>query len=90
MAISDLIVIVIADMKITLSQEEKQALEIKHRQEKNHRNADRIKAILLRDEGWSLSEISQALRVHNDTVFRYISDYLNNDNLTFNYQGSKA
>lgn len=90
MAISDLIVIIIADMKITLSQEEKQALEIKHSQEKNHRKADRIKTILLRDEGWSLSRISQALRVHNDTVSRYISDYLNNDNLTFNYQGSKA
>ena len=77
-------------MKITLSTEDKKALETKHSQEKDHRKADRIKSILLRDEGWSLSKISQALRLHNDTVSRYISEYLNNGNLTFNYQGSKS
>ena len=37
--------------------------------------------LLLRDEGWSLIKISQALRLHNDTVSRYIADYLNNDKL---------
>ena len=89
-AILDLMVIIIRDMKITLSKEDKKALETKHSQEKDHRKADRIKSILLRAEGWSLSKISQALRLHNDTVSRYIADYLNNDNLTFNYQGSKA
>ena len=65
-------------MKITLSPEEKQELEVRHNQEKNHRKADRIKSVLLRDEGWSLSKIAQALRLHNDTVSRYISDYQNN------------
>ena len=90
MEISDLIVIIIADIKITLSQEEKQALEIKHSQEKNPRKAHRIKTILLRDEGGSLSRISQASRVHNDVVSGCISDHLNNHNLTFHYQGSKA
>lgn len=76
-------------MKIVLSPEEKQSLELKHSQEKNHRKADRIKSVLLRSEGWSLSKIAQALRLHNDTVSGYISDYLNHNNLDFNYRGSK-
>ena len=75
-------------MNIQLSPEEKQELEVRHNQEKNHRKADRIKSVLLRDEGWSLSKIAQALRLHNDTVSRYILDYLEGDILDFNYKGS--
>ena len=59
---------IIVVMKITLPSEEKQKLEILHSQEKNRRKADRIKSVLLRDEGWSLTKISQALRIHSDTV----------------------
>lgn len=76
-------------MKIIISPEEKQSLELKHSQEKDHRKADRIKCVLLRSEGWSLSQIAQALRLHNDTVSSYVSDYLNHNNLDFNYKGSK-
>ena len=75
-------------MKIQLSPEEKQELEVRHNQEKNHRKADRIKSVLLRDEGWSLTKIGQALRLHNDTVSRYILDYLENESFDFNYKGS--
>lgn len=75
-------------MNIVLSPEEKQTLEIQHHQEKDHRKADRIKAVLLRDDGWSLSKIAQALRLHNDTVSHYITDYLKHQNLDFNYKGS--
>ena len=56
-------------MKIQLSPEEKQELEVQHNQEKNHRKADRIKSVLLRDEGWSLGKIAQALRF---TTIRYL------------------
>ena len=75
-------------MNIQLSPQEKQELEVRHNQEKNHRKADRIKSVLLRDEGWSLSKIAQALRLHNDTVSRYILDYLEGDSFDFNYKGS--
>lgn len=34
-------------MKITLSPEEKQELEVRHNQEKNHRKADRIKSVFI-------------------------------------------
>ena len=33
---------------------------------------DRIKAILLSDEGWSEGMISQALRKHQTTINRYL------------------
>ena len=75
-------------MKIQLSPEEKQELEVRHNQEKNHRKADRIKSVLLRDEGWSLNRIAQALGLHNDTVSRYILDYLEGEGFDFNYKGS--
>ena len=75
-------------IKINLSSEEQRVLELQHSKEKDRRKADRIKSILLRHENWSLGKIAQAFRIHNDTVSRYISDYLNNGSLDFNYQGS--
>jgi predicted transcriptional regulator len=79
---------IIVVMKITLSPEKKQELEILHSQEKNRRKADRVKSVLLRDEGWPLTKIAQALRIHADTVSRYIADYLEHESLDFKYQGS--
>ena len=76
-------------MKIELSPEEKRELEVRHLKEKNRRNADGIKSVLLRDEGWSLSKIAQALRLHNDTVANYIMEYSCANRLEFNYKGSK-
>ena len=35
-----------------------------------------------------LSKIAQALRLHNDTVSRYILDYLEGYSFDFNYKGS--
>ena len=58
-------------MKIVLFSEEKRELKVRHLKEKNRRNADRIKSVLLHDEGWSLSKIAQALRLHNDTLALY-------------------
>jgi transposase len=81
---------IIVVMKITLPPEEKQELEILHSQEKNRRKADRIKSVLLRDEGWSLTKIAQALRIHTDTVSRYIADYLEHDSFDFKHQGSQG
>ena len=76
-------------MKINLSQEERQELEILHSKEENRRKADRIKSVLLRNEGWPLGKIAQALRMHNDTISRYIVDYLNTHSFEFKHEGSK-
>jgi transposase len=76
-------------MKIALSAEEKEKLEICHNHEANGKARDRIKSILLRDEGWSLKKIAQALRLHNDTVGRYLSDYINGKKVKANHHGSQ-
>lgn len=62
-------------MDIKLSSEEKTNLEAIHRQERDKRICDRIKAVLLRSEGWSLHQISQALRIHLETVREHLKDY---------------
>lgn len=75
-------------MKIQLTEEEKENLEYLHSQERDKNISDRIKSILLRDEGWSVSKIAQALRLHNDTVSRYIIGYINEKKIKPNHQGS--
>lgn len=72
--------------KIHLSPEEKQALENSHR----HSESDRIKAILLRSEGWDLPRIAQALRRHETTITRFISDYCNYNKLQSERGGSES
>lgn len=61
--------------KIHLSEEEKLALELRHTECNDRKEGDRIKAVLLRSEGWYVPQISQALRRHESTVIRYIDDY---------------
>lgn len=57
------------------SAQEKAALESQHKKERDKRICDRIKALLLISEGWSLDQISQALRIHLETVRTHIDDY---------------
>jgi len=61
--------------RIYLSDEEKLALELRHTQSIDRKEGDRIKAVLLRSEGWSVPQISQALRRHESTVIRHLNDY---------------
>jgi len=75
-------------MKITLTLEEKEDLELRHEKEQDKRVCDRIKSILLRDEGWTISKIAQALRLHNDTVSRYVIDYIESKKLEAKHPGS--
>ncbi|HCM48090.1 MAG TPA: IS630 family transposase, partial [Colwellia sp.] len=43
---------------------------------RNGRVRDRIKAVLLRSEGWLTTMIAQALRLHETTICRAIDDYV--------------
>ena len=74
--------------KISLTKEQKRALELAHAQERDKLVSDRIKAVLLRDEGWTIRQIAQALRLHEDTISRHIQDYLVKEKLSPNYRGS--
>lgn len=55
--------------------EQKADLELQHRYEDNGRVRDRIKAVLLKSEGWENKAIAQALRLHEETVRQHLTDW---------------
>jgi len=75
---------------LTLTKKEKQALESRHKKCRDGRERDRIKAILLCDEGWSSLMISQALRKHESSINRHINEYQIEQKLTSDGGGSKS
>lgn len=77
-----------ARMEIKLTSKEKIQLEVRHQIERDGRIRDRIKSVLLRDEDWSVAKIAQALRLSNDTVSRYLCDYLETKSVDTRYHGS--
>jgi DNA-binding NarL/FixJ family response regulator len=70
-----------------LNLEKRTALILKHRSEKNRKRADRIKAILLSDAGWSNRQISEALLLDQETISRHISEYCTFEKLSNNSGG---
>jgi transposase len=60
---------------ISLSPKQRQTLREQHRQTKNRTHADRIKTILLLDEGWSYEEVARILLLDDSTVRSYQKQY---------------
>lgn len=58
-----------------LSENERVQLKIQHKKERDKRICDRIKAILLYDEGWSTQEIARVLLITDESVRNHIEDY---------------
>ena len=77
-------------MKYFLTSSEQEALKAQHRQEKNRRVADRIKAVLLSDKGWSYRQISQALLLDEQTIGRHVDEYRESQKLTLSSGGSSS
>lgn len=63
-------------MKIDLTPATRESLENQHRKERDKRGADRIKAVLLVDKGWTQAKIAEALLIDRDTVHQHVEDYL--------------
>lgn len=61
--------------KLDLSAKVKAELEQRHKSCRHKNESDRIKAVLLRSEGWTIAMISQALRIHETSVNRHLNDY---------------
>ena len=81
--------IIIHPMKsIKLTAEQKIDLEALHDTSRDGRIRDRIKAVLLRSEGWSTAMIAQALRLHETTITRHIDDYISKNKLAPENGGS--
>ncbi|OED50999.1 DDE endonuclease [Endozoicomonas sp. (ex Bugula neritina AB1)] len=76
--------------KILLNDQQKAALESRHKKTRDARECDRIKAVLLRSEGWSPASIAQALRKSEFTINRHLDDYLKKEKLKPENGGSES
>lgn len=73
-----------------LNKAERSALYNEQRREKDKRLADRIRSILLLDEGWSYEQVAKALFLDHTTVRRYLTIYSEkglNELLALHYSG---
>ena len=77
-------------MKIELTEEEKLDLEDKHRVERDKYVCDRMKAVLLRSEDWSVKRIAQALRCNKDTIRRHLHIYTEEKRVRHAHGGSSG
>lgn len=73
-----------------LSDQEREHLKNLHRIERDKRICDRIKAVLLRDKGWSYSQIADALLLSDDAVQKHVQDYIKAHKLKPENGGSKG
>lgn len=71
-----------------ISEEQKSELELRHRYEGDGRIRDRIKAVLLKSEGWKNRQIAQALRIHEETVRQHLIDWSTDEKLKSENGGS--
>lgn len=77
-------------MTLELSTAQKNALEVPHRVEKDGRVRDRLKAVLLKSEGWTNDAIGQALRIHLETVATHLRDWVREEKLKPENGGSQS
>ncbi len=73
-----------------LDKSERDSLAARHRLERDKRICDRIKAILLLNNGWSYDKVAKALLLDSGTIRRYHAIYIDGEKsalLNFNYSG---
>jgi transposase len=73
-----------------LTSEEEQALRLRHRQERDRLVCDRIKAVLLSNEGWTYIMIARALMLDEKTISTYLIEYKRESKLTHKNGGSTS
>src|SRR5580692_10410546 len=71
-----------------LNDQERTQLKIQHKQERDGRVRDRIKAVLLYDKGWSPQQIAEALFISDQAVRNHIDDYKTSSKLNPESGGS--
>ena len=62
-------------MKGFLTDNERADLLKQHKKERDGRVRDRIKAVLLRDEGWTWMQIAHALLLSEEALRSHLKDY---------------
>ncbi|KAG6558843.1 IS630 family transposase [Candidatus Rhabdochlamydia oedothoracis] len=58
-----------------ITRNQKDILKARHRHERDKRLCDRVKSILLLDEGWTYPQVAHALLLEDDTIRRYYKIY---------------
>lgn len=58
-----------------LSDSEREHLKLQHRRERDGRIRDRIKAVLLYDDGWTPKDISRVLLISDEAERNHIDEY---------------
>ena len=74
---------------LQLTYDERTLLLAQHRLERDGRIRDRIKAVLLRDKGWTYQQIADALFLSDDAIRNHIQDYVKARKLKPENGGSK-
>lgn len=77
-------------MEKILTPEQITELRTKHRAERDRRVADRIKAVLLYDMGWSYGSIAQALLLSDEAIKKHIKDFVEAQKLKPTNGGSQS
>ncbi len=75
-------------MKKFSKEKEREYLKSSHRQEKNGRAHDRIKAILMADGGWTYKEIAETLLLEHEIISHHVREYKEYNKLSVNPGGS--
>lgn len=76
-----------------LTKKEKELLISQHKHEREGKYRDRIKSIVLLDEGWSYEQVAKALLIDHKTIRRNYKTYIMEGIdalLTMNYEGKDA
>lgn len=76
-------------MSKMLEPTERETLIARHKNTRDKREADRIKVVLLVDDGWSYVQIAKALFIDESTVCRHLEAYASEQRLKPNHKGSK-
>lgn len=76
-------------MKIFLTNEEIVSLQNQHKKERDKRVCDRIKAVLLRNKGWTWMRISEALLLSEEALRLHLNEYQISRKLKTENGGSK-
>jgi transposase len=77
-------------MHIFISKEQRETLLNQHRTEKNGKIRDRIKSVLLSDQGWTYRSISEALFLDEETISTHVREFRDKAKLRNNSGGSSA
>ena len=77
-------------MKNFLTAQEITELKAQHKRERDRRIADRIKAVIHKNNGWTNKEIAEALFLDEETVSKHVNEYFANQKLKPENGGSRG